>query len=201
MQMCECGCGQEVARRFVHGHHKQGSVWSEHQRTAFLGAMTGRKRSPEEIASMRASWTPERRKLQSERMQGHEVSDETKRKISENHRAKNIRPSHEAQVKSNAGRGIREKNPSWRGGTTIYPNGYRLLYRPEHPRAHPNGYVYEHILVAEATLGRPLVKGEVVHHIDHDRLNNSPDNLQVFVSHSEHLRREHQETRGLRVIV
>lgn len=43
-----------------------------------------------------------------------------------------------------------------------------------------------HRVVAEQMLGRPLREGEVVHHIDGDIRNYSPDNLQVFASGSEH---------------
>jgi len=43
----------------------------------------------------------------------------------------------------------------------------------------------EHRLVMEKKLGRPLRADEVVHHIDHDRFNNDPDNLTVM-SHAEH---------------
>lgn len=52
-----------------------------------------------------------------------------------------------------------------------------------------------HRSVAEAKLGRPLKPGEVVHHIDHNKKNNDPDNLMIFKSQSEHAQwhaREHQ---------
>lgn len=62
------------------------------------------------------------------------------------------------------------------------------VYIPEHPRARANGHVYEHILVAERLLGRPLKPGEVVHHKDSDSSNNADDNLMVFRSQGEHIR-------------
>ena len=45
---------------------------------------------------------------------------------------------------------------------------------------------HEHRVVAELLLGRPLRPGEVVHHIDEDKRNNSPENLIVFPSQKEH---------------
>ncbi len=42
--------------------------------------------------------------------------------------------------------------------------------------------------LAALKLHRPLKEGEIVHHIDGDRTNNSPDNLQVFDSQGDHLR-------------
>ena len=38
----------------------------------------------------------------------------------------------------------------------------------------------------EKTLGRSLKSNEVVHHIDGNKLNNSPYNLQLFSSQDEH---------------
>lgn len=52
----------------------------------------------------------------------------------------------------------------------------------------PNGYVYEHVIVAEKKIGRPLRPGEVVHHIDGDKRNNAPSNLEVLASQAEHAR-------------
>ncbi len=49
------------------------------------------------------------------------------------------------------------------------------------------GYVYEHIVVACATIGRQIKKGEAVHHLDGNRGNNDPGNL-IVLSSSAHTR-------------
>lgn len=68
-------------------------------------------------------------------------------------------------------------------------NVYKDVYLPEHPRARKNsGNVSRHILIAEESLGRPLREGEVVHHEDEDRTNNSPENLYVFINQEHHAR-------------
>lgn len=46
--------------------------------------------------------------------------------------------------------------------------------------------VHTHRIVAAAKIGRPLAKGEIVHHLDNDIRNNAPDNLEVLASQSEH---------------
>lgn len=43
-----------------------------------------------------------------------------------------------------------------------------------------------HRWVAEKKLGRRLKPGEVVHHKDRNKLNNSPENLWVFKNQKEH---------------
>lgn len=87
-----------------------------------------------------------------------------------------------------------ERNPAWKGGSYIEPGkGYRMIRKPDHPRARANGYVLEHILVAEEMLGRSLEPGEEVHHRNRDRADNRRENLQIFGSHREHWMTEHYQ--------
>lgn len=72
----------------------------------------------------------------------------------------------------------------------INSSGYVQLYIPEHHLSDKNGYVYEHRLVAEEILNRPLLEGEVVHHRDGNKQNNSPENLDIL-SKSEHIKLGH----------
>lgn len=44
------------------------------------------------------------------------------------------------------------------------------------------GFVLEHVAIMEGIVGRKLMKGEIVHHIDHDKTNNDPDNLMIMTN-------------------
>lgn len=65
-------------------------------------------------------------------------------------------------------------------------NGYNAYFIPDHHLARGVGIVYEHMLIAEEMLGRELKDGEVVHHEDRDRKNNSVGNLKVFKTKADH---------------
>ncbi len=89
-----------------------------------------------------------------------------------------------------------KKNPNWRGGRTIASNGYVLIkVGIGHHLSDVRGYAYEHRVVAEKNIGRMLRDGEQVHHIDGNKQNNSPDNLQVVGSMAEH-RLLHRTVKG-----
>ena len=82
-------------------------------------------------------------------------------------------------------------NDSFRGGRRINSGGYIIVYAPGNPFRDSDDYVLEHRLVAEKYLlndensiiinGERFLKPEyVVHHIDGNRQNNDPSNLQVL---------------------
>ena len=61
--------------------------------------------------------------------------------------------------------------------------GYvRVKIGHEHPRAYASGWILEHILVMEEKLGRRLLPGENVHHINGRRDDNRPENLELWVT-------------------
>lgn len=73
-----------------------------------------------------------------------------------------------------------------RFGRTVASNGYVLIrVGRNHHLADVRGYAYEHRLVAEKILGRRLQPGEVVHHRDHNKVNNNPANLEI-VTRAQH---------------
>lgn len=84
---------------------------------------------------------------------------------------------------SMTGKLVGEKNPMYKGGYVC--GGYKKLGRRQ----------YSHI-VAENSIGRDIVAGEVVHHINGDRLDNRPENLKVMTI-SEHIAL-HQKDGGYR---
>lgn len=73
-----------------------------------------------------------------------------------------------------------ENHHNWKGGRRVHSGGYILVYRPDHPRADKrNGCVFEHILVMEQKLGRPLQPDELVHHINGNKQDNRKQNLHL----------------------
>ncbi len=69
--------------------------------------------------------------------------------------------------------------------------GYRYIYSPSHPDKTKAGYVAEHRLVMEKIIGRPLTRKEAVHHLNHDRLDNRPENLHLCTSNGSHFIENH----------
>ena len=91
-------------------------------------------------------------------------------------------------------------NPNWKGGrvnsfsdkktksTRIKgTKGYVWIKLPDHPRAYAQGYYPEHRYVMEQKLGRILGKYEHVHHINHIKDDNRPENLELVSGQTHNL--------------
>jgi len=77
-----------------------------------------------------------------------------------------------------------DRPPNWKGGRFIESSGYILLFTPHHPN-NVGGYVYEHRLVMEQSVGRFLTSDEVIHHINKIKDDNRIENLKLMTK-SEH---------------
>lgn len=84
-------------------------------------------------------------------------------------------------------------NGNWKGGVNRHASGYLKELAKGHPYADKNGYVMQHRLVMERTLGRTLLPKERVHHKNGVRSDNRPENLELWNV-------DHKDPAGVRTI-
>lgn len=76
---------------------------------------------------------------------------------------------------------VRENHPRYKGGRTVTPRGYVYLSGyPDHPNSKGAGSIAEHTLVMSQVLGRPLLRDENVHHLNGNKSDNRPENLELW---------------------
>jgi HNH endonuclease len=72
-----------------------------------------------------------------------------------------------------------DANGNWKGGKVVHKKGYIMV--KVNGWTKNNGYKFEHILVMEQSLGRELLPGENVHHLNGIRSDNRLENLELWV--------------------
>jgi len=80
---------------------------------------------------------------------------------------------HYARFRTKGDAGSAELLIGVQGGGSITPTGYRVVVID-------GEQIYEHRHVLERKLGRKLLPGENAHHMDGDKLNNDPSNLELW---------------------
>jgi len=129
------------------------------------------------------------------------------RSHAEEMRGRTLAPEHRDKVVKTLKFGLKgEDNPGWKGGKSWRGRSKEAAYRVI---LVDGRYVAEHRYVAEQLIGRKLHRREHVHHKDGNKMNNSPDNLQVLTAtehaklhmtddHKAYLSRKSTEARAAR---
>lgn len=116
-----------------------------------------------------------------------EAQREAARRTARGNRGRKLSPETREKISAAA----RDTSGEFGGREYKTSKGYVVVYKPEHPRANRAGTVPKHWLVMERELGRYLEDNEIVHHINHVRDDNRPENLAVMD------REEHSRMHGL----
>lgn len=77
-----------------------------------------------------------------------------------------------------------EDAPNWRGGQHIDSSGHMRVWDRHRKRYVPRA----HVVWLEAHPGETVARGYVIHHLDGDKLNDVPGNLEL-ISLAEHVAR------------
>lgn len=80
----------------------------------------------------------------------------------------------------------------------VTDDGYLLIWEPEYSPPSWRGWALEHRVVMAKALGRKLLATEEVDHINDDRQDNRPENLQVL-SKSDHRKKTGTTTKARRL--
>jgi len=90
----------------------------------------------------------------------------------------------EYRTENNIDLSIPKKHKAPNGSGHREPHGYIYINRIDHPNSQKRGRIYEHTYVMSQHIGRPLRKGETVHHKNGIRDDNRIENLELW-SHSQ----------------
>ena len=67
------------------------------------------------------------------------------------------------------------------GSGYITSQGYKMISK-KHPNSSKRGQIFEHVYILSNHIGRPLKKGETVHHINGERADNRIENLELWIN-------------------
>jgi hypothetical protein len=84
------------------------------------------------------------------------------------------------RIENNIDLNIPKKFKAPNGSGHRDPHGYVYINKVDHPNAQKRGRIYEHTFVMSKHLGRPLNKGENVHHKNGIKDDNRIENLELW---------------------
>ena len=87
-----------------------------------------------------------------------------------------LRKTPEAEHRNRSEGNKGEHSGNWKGGTRM-ADGYKMLLKPNHPKADKHGYVMEHIFVWEKETGVSIPPNCCIHHLNGNKSDNRIENL------------------------
>lgn len=123
---------------------------------------------------------------------GWHHTPDAKRRLSEKHRG--LKMNDESRMRLSEAKKCNYNGLNGYGHTKHHRSGYILAYAPCHPNARKDGYVMQHRIIIEQSIGRYLMSNEVVHHKNRIRDDNRIENLRLMDKH-EHMSMHMKERR------
>lgn len=218
---CECGCGVMIEpltkaftpARYVHGHNSRGynpnrertqfkkgqKPWNDGIKAPSISAgQKGKKKSPESIAKRTATRLAKNDgvyqkargwKHKPETIQNMRIANAANAKHGADNPMYGKKPSQAVIAKMKAALPRGEKHANWHGGVDKAGYGHEFTHELKRTIKYRDKFTCQRCGINQNDLRYYMH----IHHLDHDKLNNSPDNLVCACAKCNQWARKHPD--------